>query len=90
MSLATTPPACHAPDVTASTRIIYQPYGKGLKPGTPVVCRDPAEGERRAEKAMAGGSILGAQVVRLVVDEEAGEYGDPDYLFSIGAVPAAD
>jgi MFS family permease len=48
-----------------TTRIIYQPYGKGLRPGTPVVCRDAAEGERRAEKAMAAGSILGARRVML-------------------------
>ena len=72
-----------------ATRIIYQPYGKGMKPGTPVVCRDPAEGERRAEKALAGGSILGAHVVRLVVDEDAGDYGEPEYLFSLGAVPVS-
>jgi hypothetical protein len=76
--------------VPATTRIIYQPYIKGMKPGTPVVCRDPAEGERRAEKAMAGGSILGAQVVRVTIDEDAGDYGEPEYLFSIGAVPAAE
>jgi hypothetical protein len=76
--------------VAASIRIIYQPYIKGMRPGTPVVCRDPAEGERRAEKAMAGGSILGAQVVRVSVDEDAGDYGDPEYLFSIGAVPSVE
>jgi hypothetical protein len=70
-----------------TTRIIYQPYGKGLRPGTPVVCRDAAEGERRAEKAMAAGSILGAHVVRVSVDEEAGDYSDPEYLFRIGEVP---
>ena len=76
--------------MAATTRIVYQPYVKGMKPGTPVVCRDPAEGERRAEKAFAGGSILGAHVVRMVVDEEAGDYGDPEYLFSIGDVPATE
>ena len=72
------------------TRIIYQPYGKGLKPGTPIVCRDSAEGERRAEKAMAAGSILGAHVVRMVVDEDVGDYGEPEYLFSLGAVPVTE
>jgi hypothetical protein len=73
--------------MAATTRIIYQPYGKGLRPGTPVVCRDAAEGERRAEKAMAGGSILGAHVVRVSVDEEAGDYAEPEYLFRVGNVP---
>ncbi len=76
--------------MAATTRIVYQPYIKGMKPGTPVVCRDPAEGERRAEKAMAGGSILGAQVVRMVVDEEMGDFGEPEFLFTIGAVPATE
>lgn len=74
----------------ATTRIIYQPYLKGLKPGPPIVCRDPAEGERRAEKAMAAGSILGAHVVRIAVDEDAGDYGEPDYLFTFGHVPVTE
>ena len=56
----------------ADSQIIYQPYVAGargaLKAGTPVVCRTADEGLRRAERALAGGSILGAQVVRMVHD----------------------
>jgi hypothetical protein len=73
--------------MAATTRIIYQPYLKGMKPGTAVVCRDEAEGARRADKAMEGGSIVGAHVVRVTVDEEAGDYGEPDYLVTVGSVP---
>jgi hypothetical protein len=76
--------------MASTTRIIYQPYIKGMKPGTPIVCRDAAEGERRAEKAMAGGSILGAHVVRVAIDEDAGDYGDPEYLLTVGSVPATE
>jgi hypothetical protein len=46
-----------------------------------------ANGVRRAEKAMASGSAIGAHVVRVLNDEEAGVYGDPEYLASLGVVP---
>lgn len=72
-------------------RIIFQPYtqGKrgGLKPGVPVACRNPEEAMRRAEKAMAGGRIAGGHIVRILADEEAGDYGEPQYLGIYGKVP---
>ncbi len=71
----------------ATTRIIYQPYARGQRPGQAVVCRDEMEGRRRAEKAMAAGSIEGAHVVRVRVDEDAGDYGEPEFLLSLGQVP---
>ena len=59
-----------------TAQIIYQPYVAGargaLRPGIPVVCRTPEEGIRRAERAMAGGSIVGARVVRMHHDAEFG------------------
>ena len=72
-------------------RIIFQPYtqGKrgGLKPGVAVPCRNPEEATRRAEKAMAGGRIAGGHIVRILADEEAGDYGEPQYLGIYGKVP---
>lgn len=77
----------------AAQRIIFQPYieGKrgGLKPGQPVACRTPADGERRAEKAMENGTIVGAQIVRVLADEEVGDYGEPEFLSVYGRVPEA-
>ena len=75
-------------------QIIYQPYLAGprgsLRPGTPVVCRTADEGLRRAERAFAGGSILGAQVVRMVHDTASDELGEPEHLGQVGRVPATD
>ena len=72
-------------------RIIFQPYtqGKrgGLKSGQAIACRNPADAERRAEKAMASGLIAGGHVVRIMADEEAGDYGEPEFLNVYGKVP---
>jgi hypothetical protein len=47
--------------MAATERIIFQPYvtgrGNSLLPGQAVLCRNPDEARRRAEKAMAGGRI---------------------------------
>ena len=32
-------------------------------------------------------SVAGAQAVRMTVDEEAGDYGEPEVLGSVGDVP---
>ncbi len=79
--------------MAASERFIFQPYVEGkrgaLKAGTPIACRNAEDGQRRAEKAMAGGTIVGAQVVRVMADEEAGDYGEPEFLGIYGRVPDA-
>lgn len=75
----------------ATAQIVYQPYVTGargsLKPGTPVACRTAEDGVRRAEKALAGGSIVGARIVRVHHDGDADEFGAPEYLNEIGRVP---
>jgi len=75
----------------ATAQIIYQPYVTGargtLRPGTPIVCRTAEEGVRRAEKALAGGSIVGARIVRVIHDDDADEFGAPEYLGELGRVP---
>jgi hypothetical protein len=77
--------------MATTAQIIYQPYVAGprgaLKPGIPLVCRKPDEGIRRAERALAGGSILGARVVRVHHDADADEFGAPEHLGSFGQVP---
>ena len=79
------------PRMPSSSKIIYQPYIAGsrgaLKAGTAIPCSSAEEGSRRAERALAGGSILGAQVVRVTHDDDAGEFGEPEYLASFGRVP---
>ena len=78
----------------SSSQVIYQPYIAGargaLKAGTAIACRSPEEGIRRAERALAGGSILGAQVVRVTHDDDAGEFGEPEFLGKLGRVPETD
>ena len=80
--------------MASTTQVIYQPYVAGprgsLKAGTAVACRSADEALRRAERAFQGGSILGAQVVRVTHDDDAGEFGEPEFLGTIGRVPNAD
>lgn len=81
--------------MAATERIIFQPYvwkktGKRttLEPGTPVACRDAEDALRRIEKVRGGLlSVAGAQAVRMTVDEEAGDYGEPEVLGSVGNIP---
>ncbi len=77
--------------MASTTQIIYQPYVAGprgtLKAGQAMACRTAEDGLRRAERALTGGSILGAQVVRMTHDDDAGEFGDPQFLGTVGRVP---
>lgn len=72
-------------------QIVFQPYLSGargsLRAGVAVACRTPEEGIRRAERAMAGGSIVGAEVVRVAHDDSADEFGEPEFLARLGRVP---
>lgn len=73
-------------------RIIFQPYtaGRGdrLLPGEAVLCRTVDNAQQRAEKAMASSRIVGGQIIRVLEDAMAGDYGEPEYLASFGRVPA--
>ena len=61
--------------MAAKERIIFQPYttgrGNNVLPGQAVFCRNPEDAQRRAEKAMAGGRIVGAHILRVLDDEAA-------------------
>jgi hypothetical protein len=75
-------------------QIVFQPYVTGkrgaIMPGPAIPCRSIEEANRRAEKAMAGGQVLGGHVVRMMVDAEAGDYGDPEFVATYGTVPEAN
>jgi hypothetical protein len=77
--------------MAATTRIIFQPYTRGKRGGVAsgqaVVCRNQDEARRRAEKALAGGQAIGGHIVRVMVDEDAGDYGEPEFLTVFGTVP---
>ena len=79
--------------MSVTERIIFQPYVTGrsnsLLPGQAVLCRNPDEARRRAEKGLAGGRIAGAHIVRVLEDAAAGDYGEPEYLAEFGRVPDA-
>lgn len=79
--------------------IIFQPYemrksGKGparLSPASPILCRTLNEAMRRLEKVKTQElRFAGAHVVRSLVDEEAGDYGEPEILGAAGEVPSED
>ena len=74
-----------------SERIIFQPYRRGKRgdviAGDAMVCRTAEEAQRRAEKAMIGGGVIGVHIVRMIVDTELGDYSEPEYLAVLGIVP---
>ncbi len=77
--------------MTTTSQIVFQPYVPGargnLKAGVALTCRTPEEGIRRAERAMAGGSIVGAEIVRVTHDASADEFSEPEFIARLGRVP---
>lgn len=77
-------------------RIVFMPYvwrlrgkKKVLEPGTPVLCRSESDALRWVEKLETGAlTAAGGQAVKMLVDEMAGDYGEPTLLASAGTVPA--
>ncbi|MGV4878542.1 hypothetical protein [Acetobacter indonesiensis] len=80
----------------AVSRIVFLPYvwrmrgkKKVLEPGVAVECRTEADALRWIEKIESGLlSVAGGQAVKMTVDEDAGDYSEPEYLASAGTVPA--
>ena len=58
-----------------------------LRAGTPVACRTAEEGLRRAERAFSAGLVAGADVVLVRHDEDADEFGDPEFIGRLGDTP---
>ncbi|MFT8591264.1 MAG: hypothetical protein ABF746_08600 [Acetobacter orientalis] len=81
--------------MVAVSRIVFVPYvlrqrgkKKVLEAGTPIQCRTEADALRWIDKVQTGTlSAVGGQAVKMTVDEDAGEYGEPEYLASAGNVP---
>lgn len=81
--------------MAATERVIFQPYvwkktGRRtfLEPAAAVACRDVEDAMRRIEKVRNGQlSVAGAQAVRMTVDEDAGDYGEPEILGNAGDIP---
>jgi hypothetical protein len=77
--------------VAPKERILFQPYVAGSKgrltAGQAILCRNVEDAGRRAEKAMAGGRVLGVHIVRTFDDEATGEFGIQEYLSQFGRVP---
>lgn len=75
-------------------RIVFQPFvwqGTALRASTPILCPNVDDARRRVEKIRAGIlSVAGAVVVRMEVDEDIGDYGEPEYLERIGDVPGGE
>jgi len=77
--------------MAARTVIVLQTYKTGAKgaliPAEAIACRNEDEARRRAEKIMVTGRFVGANIVRQIVDEAAGDYGEPEYVARFGRVP---
>jgi hypothetical protein len=77
--------------MAAREHIIFQPYTRGkrgaITAAPAVACRNTGEAQVRADKAMAGGRCIGGHIVRVINDEAAGDYGEPEVLGMVGIVP---
>lgn len=80
--------------MSETQHIVFQPYlweNHTLQPGTAIACRTVEDGQRRMDKARAGLlSLDGAVLVRMAVDEELGDYGEPEYLATMGDIPGME
>jgi len=80
--------------MAAREQIIFQPYTRGkrgaIAAAPAIACRTQGEAQRRADKAMEAGRFIGAHIVRVVNDEAAGDYGEPEVLGLVGVVPEAN
>jgi hypothetical protein len=74
---------------TSFVVVTYVAGARGaLKVGEQILAHSEQNARARAEKLMAGsGKILGVDVVKQVADVEAGDYGEPEYLFRLGRGP---
>lgn len=80
--------------MAVAERIVFQPFVRQeatLRAGAPIVCPNVEDARRRVEKIRAGIlHVAGAVVVRMEVDEDIGDYGEPEYLERIGETPGGD
>lgn len=55
-----------------------------------IVARSQSDATKRAEKIHAIGNVAGVDAYQVEVDEEAGEYGEPEFFIRLGEVPNFD
>ena len=53
-------------------------------------CRDRRDAENRAHKLHAGNQYAGVDIFEIRVDEELGEFGEPEFIARLGDVPELD
>lgn len=82
-----------------NTKIICQVYEwkKQANAKQPVLtkaqmfeCRDPRDAENRAQKIHDGNQYAGADVFKIRVDEDLGDFGEPEFIARLGDVPDLD
>lgn len=75
----------------AKTSFVVVTYIAGargaLKVAEQILCHSEQNAHARADKIMAGGKVLGIDIVKQTADPEAGDYGEPEYLTRLGRVP---
>ncbi|OUJ14144.1 hypothetical protein [Acetobacter okinawensis] len=80
--------------MAVAERIVFQPFiwqGAALRAGAPILCPNVDDARRRVDKIRAGIlRVAGAVVVRMQVDEDIGDYGEPEYLEQVGDVPLVE
>ncbi len=77
--------------MSRETRHIVQGYVTGkrgrLLPADPLPVRSAAAARARAEKLYATGRYAGVDAYTVTSDEEAGEYGEPEFHVRLGRAP---
>jgi hypothetical protein len=75
---------------------VYELKEQG-NPGHPVLtktqmfeCRDARDAETRANKIHEGKQYAGVDAFKVRIDEDMGEYGEPEFIARLGDVPKLD
>lgn len=50
-------------------------------------CRDTRDAENRARKIHDGKQYAGVDVFKVTIDEDMGDYGEPEFIARLGDVP---
>ena len=53
-------------------------------------CRDARDAETRANKIHDGKQYAGVDAFKVLIDEDMGDYGEPEFIARLGDVPTLD
>lgn len=77
--------------MATKTLFICQPYSQGsreeLRPVPGFAYDNQPRALRWAEKNLGQGGIVGVHVVKQTVDDEMGDYSEPEIIAKLGQVP---